>query len=1151
MFPSASPSVDICTSGDLEASQKIILGTPGSDRGREACSDRQSAFGIVQFSTCPGLDHISPNSSINLLNPAFCTFLEVLFLINLTTGDVGGISKQLIQLAKSRFSQDNISVVVVFLSEPEPCKGGRMEASEVEHIWRDSYVTKAPNGQFGHEDDDFGPETDVDAVHDVLSTGFPADAAKAKALVVQSQTMEEWLPQRFEPSQKEFLKSLPWTYADALKKPKPKSPDSNSSKSSTHNKDIIIYEIPEIADASLDSKDSPKREKSIDEPKPVETSEKKIEVTSSEFEKKSEETGHDVAAEVDSADDSEEEWNYIPGRNNKKPEKNKQIESPERLPDQAEEEDDMSQLNPNAAEFVPVFGPKADKVLASSPAKGAEKSLEDVKVPSQKEFLDDVSSKPAELDDVGYEFSFHENSMNGVNVTVDSTKADCDDDDDSDRSQEGDVEPPKASNPFAEDQIQHQMVSDYFSENQSLGFRPFDPMQDSMVVLDSTPSPTNQGANLYDFLSNSDKPDLLSPIDNLSNTNNEQQKSSSSGFESESGNEIDVGSGDKCDLVAGIPHDNNVDEAPVVDECEEDYAGTNPFNVDNEIVKKDVVIEKIPEQTELFEQDETPVSPNDPLVDESPVEDINESKPPAIFSTSNEWEMSKMTDDVPATVDSVDLISGTVVADSSASLLEEESSFLSKNFPQSVSEVPQFNFLKEDSEDKPTVHDDHEDLPKDVGLVESVKDQEDSLNILASVAEDKSKEESAESDGFEIISHDDAELNHVREMNGGIHLEEMPSPDNYKFDDLVQQQHTVEIHAERPSIPSDFMSDEIRQNEVTIEPSDAMVGSEMIVDVVEETAAKIDDHVQVEDNLVSLIETEFVENKEVVISPVEETITDVEQPAKEETVVEDLIPEPELKQEECLAAITPREMIDQLVALAKDDVASPVQEEVLVNDLVATAFESKPDPFETLDSLPVTPSAPLSEDFTSDAVSNKELIEETPVEPKEAEPKPVETPEGTSAEIEAEDFCQQNGHVPDVSTPPSTPAPGVELDNKDGLIAAAVAAAGVASVAAAASAVSGEAKPAKPEDKTAKKPAAKPLASTRPTSAKAPLAKPGSASSAAKKPTAPSVAAKAPAAKTTAAKPLSAAKPLAAKTTSYCSQTCIAVDQNVGYICRC
>uniref|UniRef100_A0A146M246 Protein phosphatase 1E n=1 Tax=Lygus hesperus TaxID=30085 RepID=A0A146M246_LYGHE len=1089
----------------------------------------------------------------------------VTLFLQQSKGDVGGISKFLTQLAKGRSSLDNISVVVVFLSDPEPCKGRRMEASEVEHIWRDSFATKAPNGQFGHDDDDFGPETDVDAVHDVLSTGFPADAAKAKALVVQSQAMEEWLPQRFEPSQKEFLKTLPWTYADALKKPKPKSPDSDSSKSSsTHNKDIIIYEIPEILDASSDSKDTPKREKSIEEPELAETPEETTDVTSSEPEKKSEETGHDVAAEVDSADDSEEEWNYIPGRNNKKPEKNKQVETPERPSDQVEEEeDDMSQLNPNAAEFVPVFGPKEDKVLASSPAKGKEKSLEDVKVPNQKEFLEDISSKPAELEDIGYGYGSNENSMNGLNVTGDSSKVECDDDD-SDRSQEGDVEPPQSSNPFAGDQIQHQLVADYFSENQSLGFKPFDPMQDSMVVLDSTPSPSNPaGDELYDFLSNSDKPDLLSPINNFSNTNNEQLKSSSSGFESESGNEIEVGSDDKCDLVAGIPHDNKVDELPVVDQSSKDYPETNPFNVDN--AANEIVVEKFTGQSLLFGEDKVePLSPKDPSIDESPVDDLDESKPPTIFSNESEWEKKEesnkdlINDDKPATVDQVDLISGTVVADSNEQL--EESSFFSKNFPQSISEVPQFVYVPNDvSEDNPTVPDDKiEEPPKDVELSEPVKEQEDSLNVPVSVADEKSKDDSAESDGFEIISHDDAELNHVGEMNGGIHLEEVPSPDHYKVDDLMQQQHTVEIHAEKSSTQPDFMSQEFRpssdvehtnfseiQSSVTETPEVKIESDEEMIGNTETTADTTDEIVHVEDNsLVSLIETELVKTKEEIVGPTEETVQLLE-PAKEETVVEESTPETELKPVECISPANDAPSdFDEIMDLAKgDDVKSPVEEEVLVNDLVVTALESKPDTFESQDSLPVTPSAPLSEDLMSDVVSNKELlIEEAPKEllieeaPKDVEEKPLvlETPEEISEEIQADDFHEQNGHIAEVSTPPSTPAPGVELDNKDGLIAAAVAAAGVASVAAAATAVSGDAKPAKLDDKTAKKPAAsKPLSAARPTSAKAP-AKPGTASAAAKKPAAPSAAAKAPvsAAKTTAAKPLSAAKPLAAKPSS-------------------
>jgi hypothetical protein len=58
-----------------------------------------------------------------------------------------------------------------------------------------------------------------------------------------------------------------------------------------------------------------------------------------------------------------------------------------------------SRLNPNAAEFVP--GIPLEPVIASSPYKGSEKSLDNVAIPSQREFYSEISQRPAELDIFG------------------------------------------------------------------------------------------------------------------------------------------------------------------------------------------------------------------------------------------------------------------------------------------------------------------------------------------------------------------------------------------------------------------------------------------------------------------------------------------------------------------------------------------------------------------------------------------------------------------------------------------------------------------------------------------------------------------------------------------------------------------------------
>lgn len=61
-----------------------------------------------------------------------------------------------------------------------------------------------------------------------------------------------------------------------------------------------------------------------------------------------------------------------------------------------------SQLNPNAAEFVPVspsrFMMDPDPVISSSPMRGFEKSLDNVPLPSQVEFNLDIAHRPGQLD---------------------------------------------------------------------------------------------------------------------------------------------------------------------------------------------------------------------------------------------------------------------------------------------------------------------------------------------------------------------------------------------------------------------------------------------------------------------------------------------------------------------------------------------------------------------------------------------------------------------------------------------------------------------------------------------------------------------------------------------------------------------------------
>lgn len=104
--------------------------------------------------------------------------------------DLEAVSHRLVALAKEHCSQDNISVVVVFLADP---------AKVAQRRPMETTVPSPPNpfgtrngadlycGQFDHESEDFGPETDVDMVDDVLLS--PAIAAAKK--LVQGKGIED------------------------------------------------------------------------------------------------------------------------------------------------------------------------------------------------------------------------------------------------------------------------------------------------------------------------------------------------------------------------------------------------------------------------------------------------------------------------------------------------------------------------------------------------------------------------------------------------------------------------------------------------------------------------------------------------------------------------------------------------------------------------------------------------------------------------------------------------------------------------------------------------------------------------------------------------------------------------------------------------
>ncbi|RZC38159.1 hypothetical protein BDFB_004562, partial [Asbolus verrucosus] len=136
----------------------------------------------------------------------------------------------------------------------------------------------------------------------------------------------------------------------------------------------------------------------------------------------------------DSGEESEDEWNYIKGE-----EANKENISPSQpdceVANILEEQDNMSQLNPNAAEFVPVSPTRSipspacrallnDSVIAQSPKRPSDI---DINLPNPQEFEKEVKSRPSDFDSYsnGHDLEgdhkpssqeLMENLLNGKNI---------------------------------------------------------------------------------------------------------------------------------------------------------------------------------------------------------------------------------------------------------------------------------------------------------------------------------------------------------------------------------------------------------------------------------------------------------------------------------------------------------------------------------------------------------------------------------------------------------------------------------------------------------------------------------------------------------------------------------------------------------------
>ncbi|XP_044271557.1 proteoglycan 4-like [Tribolium madens] len=318
------------------------------------------------------------------------------------------ISERLVQLSKDRGSADNISVIVVFLREPSKIAAEAHWANRnASSITMDTSLDNAnnpfansngadtnimgqktdglllnlaenfkhngadvsPSGDFYHnseksngkrsasefdDDDDLGPETDVDAVDDVLSPSIAAAKALAEGLVNNNPDGS------FNP----FVEKHEVEKA-ALE---------------------IDLDLQKQQSSEFDGQRSPREETPTPPADAV----------------------HDGGLEEnvgDSGEESEDEWNYIKGE-----EANKENISPSQpdceVAQILEDPDNMSQLNPNAAEFVPVSPTRSipspacralinDPVIAQSPKRPSEI---DISLPNPQEFENEVKSRPSDFD---------------------------------------------------------------------------------------------------------------------------------------------------------------------------------------------------------------------------------------------------------------------------------------------------------------------------------------------------------------------------------------------------------------------------------------------------------------------------------------------------------------------------------------------------------------------------------------------------------------------------------------------------------------------------------------------------------------------------------------------------------------------------------
>lgn len=849
-------------------------------------------------------------------------------------------------------------------------------------------------------------------------------------------------------------------------------------------------------------------------------------------------------AEVDSADESEEEWNYIPGVDGKgateegRTDKKSQVveEGPEKTHrndgDNDEDEDDMSRLNPNAAEFVPVLGAEVDVVLACSPAKGQERSIEHLPIPKQKDFLDEISTKPADLDNSDYEFNLCEAPVNGVGSPHKPAPEESDNSSNDEQIEISNTtnhvletdffglnsvqhsapevsnnpmdvieerhEPVTMSNPFVteEDPIQNRMVNDYFGEGLQMDLKQFDPMQNSMIILGSTPSPMTPDDHVADFIepnsaSDADKdvthdaenvefdavkieldskvdlvpesikPDLVCPVDDSPDVIEESRDD----------HEIKVDFG-KCDLIANVPTVESVVDEPLA---------KNPF-VDELIEPAQVETSVVENHDEALPVDlSNKINPYDDSIVEA-VEENGSALP------------SDIVEEIVHKLDNVDLSSSFHFEKEPEHVehVEKPVDVSAKDEEEGV-EVIQFNFAEVKSEST-----DLDPVRHQFGFDSRV--EEPVQETLVAVSE-CTKDESGDSDGFEMINYNDQSKPH---LNGVDHSEETDrSPDNYKIDELVHETEIPTDHLSK-SADEDFIVDEIMREVVTAssefypginsvhmtdhevenqtheletvleavednQVSKTELPAEPINDVLNTEDSHLDEPIQEASEVTTVqCDVERVEHVENIVSKIEEVVSNLEEQCFEEFHEKDV-------------------QVDVLIEAEPINIDIPsVEKTVEIIPEISATKEVVPE---------VAASAPLVEELLnfqpSVAVEEKEIVEDNQ---KSLHDEPIEI---ASEVVEKSAPVEANDEVVHVTTPPSTPAPVGVIDSKEEMIAAAAAAVGVATVAAAASVLTAEAKtptenkavakkaaPVKTDAKPLTKPAAKSPTKTAPSAAK-------------------------------------------------------------------